>query len=301
MSCKTRRVTKGVAVFSHMREAVLAAERAAQSGMVDDVLGELRSLSLDEFSTVLLNLPDPELPGISRLLPRMAADEVQRSWTGNAGYPLLQQSLNFIRSVALQCVQLSGRPLSGRSVLDFGCGYGRLLRLMYYYNPPSQIWGVDPWTRSIELCREAGMLGNFAVSDYLPRDLPVKDARFGLIYAFSVFTHLSERATKQALSTLRRYVEDDGLCVITIRPKEYWDVVAQAGEGVDAERMKRLHDEVGFAFTPHNVAPVEGEITYGDTSLTRVWLGENVPEWKIAGYDRSLDDPLQIIVYLRPA
>jgi len=284
-----------------MQDALMAAERAAQTGAASDVLDELRALSLDEFATVLLNMPDPALPAVSRLLPKMADDEVQRSWTGNAGYPLLQQSLNFVRSVALQCVQLTGRPLSGRSVLDFGCGYGRIIRLMYYYNDPSRIWGVDPWTRSIELCREAGMLGNFALSDYLPRDLPVNGTRFDLIYAFSVFTHLSERATKQALSTLRHYIESDGLCVITIRPKEYWDVAANAGHGVDAALMKHRHDGPGFAFFPHAVAPVDGDVTYGDTSLTFSWLRANIPDWKIVGYDRSLDDPLQIIVYLRPA
>src|SRR4029077_744564 len=57
-------------------------------------------------------------------------------------------------------------------------------------------------------------------------------AHLDLIYAFSVFTHLSERAAIMALTTLRRYVARGGLFVITIRPKEYWDQldrVARAG------------------------------------------------------------------------
>lgn len=288
-------------MFSHIQETVAAAERVAQRGTAEDVLAEVRFLPLDDFATVLLHMPDPALPAMSRLLPKMADEEVQRSWTGNAGYALLQQSLNFVRSVALQCVQLTGAPLQGRSILDFGCGYGRIIRLMYYYSPPSRIWGIDPWDRSIELCRSDGMLGNFAVSDYLPRTLPVGNARFGLIYAFSVFTHLSERATRQALATLRSYIEDDGLCVVTIRPREYWDVAAAMGHAVSHDLMKWQHDEGGFAFTPHDRSPVEGEVTYGDTSLTFRWLRDNIPGWKIAGYDHTLDDVYQIIVYLTPA
>jgi hypothetical protein len=121
-----------------------------------------------------------------------------------------------------------------------------------------------------------------------------------LIYAFSVFTHLSDRATRQALATLRNYVNDNGLCVITIRPREYWDMAAASGNLVDCNLMKQQHDGQGFAFTPLNLPPVDGDITYGDTSMTFRWLAENIPEWKIARYDHTLDDPLQVIVYLRP-
>ena len=289
-----------IQMFSHVREVAIAADRIAHHGTINDVLTELRSLCLDDFATLFLSMPNPEFPALSRLLPRMTDAEVQKSWTGAEGYALLQGSLNFVRSMVLQCVALTGRPLQGESILDFGCGYGRIIRLMYYYSEPSRIWGVDPWDRAIDLCRSDGMLGNFALSDYLPKDLPVSSTRFGLIYAFSVFTHLSERATRQALATLRNYVNDNGLCVITIRPREYWDMAAAGGNPVDCNLMKQQHDGRGFAFTPLNLPPIDGDITYGDTSMTFRWLAENIPEWKIASHDHTLDDPLQVIVYLRP-
>jgi SAM-dependent methyltransferase len=213
--------------------------------------------------------------------------------------PLLLQTLSFVRSVDLNCVRLTGHGIRGRKLLDYGCGYGRILRLMYYYSAPERTFGVDPWDRSIEICRADGLPSTLSISDYLPNSLPVGDTRFGLIYAFSVFTHLSERATRAALKTLRMYVEGDGVLVITVRPREYWEVVAAHGH-VNSTRMLSDHDERGFAFAPHDRAPVDGDVTYGDTSLTLDWLSVNAAGWRVAATDRRPDDPQQVIVFLVP-
>ncbi|MEJ1937061.1 class I SAM-dependent methyltransferase [Nostoc sp. NIES-2111] len=289
-------------MYSHIQETVLRAEAAAANADLDATLAILRELSPDDFGVVLLTMPDPTYPRLSALLPKMADEQVQRDWTGNAGLPLLAQSLDFVRSVALRFQQVTGRPLQDSAILDFGCGYGRILRLMAFFSAPDRLWGVDPWDRSIAICREDRMFGNLSVSDYLPRTLPVGSARFDLSYAFSVFTHLSERTAKLCLATLREYVADNGLLVITVRPIEYWDVVAQVGnpDNADVEARKRDHQARGYAFSPHGRPAVEGEVTYGDTSLTMEWLRQNAPGWEIAGYDHTVTDWLQIIVYLRP-
>ena len=173
------------------------------------------------------------------------------------------------------------------------------LRLMYYFTDPNRFVGVDPWDRSIELCHLAGLGDNFRQSDYLPTSLPVGEQTFDFIYAFSVFTHLSERATRQALNTLHQYMSRDGVLIITIRPIEYWN----AGHSNDANLPVLLdqHRNRGFAFLPHNRDTVDGDITYGDTSIAPQWLAAEFPNWQIVGLDRSLDDPYQIYAILRPA
>ena len=148
---------------------------------------------------------------------------------------------------------------------------------------PARIWGLDPWEKSIELCRADAVLGQLAVSDYLPTALPVGDARFDLIYAFSVFTHLSERAATLALTTLRRYVARGGLLVITIRPTEYWDhldsvVRAEAsstGNSIDRDELVARHEKSGFAFVPHARGAIDGEVIYSDTSLSFEWIEQH--------------------------
>ena len=169
---------------------------------------------------------------------------------------------------------------------------------MYYYSSPARIWGLDPWEKSIELCRADGVLGQLAVSDYLPTAIPVGDASFDLIYSFSVFTHLSERAATLALTTLRRYVAQGGLFVITIRPKEYWDQLDRAvaaGNPIDRDELVARHERSGFAFVPHIREAIDGEVTYGDTSLSFEWIEQHAEGWNMVGYDRSLVDPLQLL------
>jgi len=290
-------------MFSYSDDIIAAAEEIAKTGDIHDVLEKLRQLCLDDFGELLLGVPDPSFPSLSSILPRMASEEVQKNWTGDSGIALLGYTTSFVRLAAYNCQKLLGRGLNDRTILDFGCGYGRILRLMYYYSSPVRIWGLDPWEKSIEICRADGVLGQLAVSDYLPTTIPVGDTTFDFIYSFSVFTHLSERAATLALTTLRRYVARDGLCVITIRPKEYWqqpDPAVAAGTPIDRDELVGRHERSGFAFVPHALEAIDGEVTYGDTSLSFEWIEQHAEGWNLIGYDRSLLDPFQIHVYLVP-
>lgn len=290
-------------MFSYSNALLAAAEEIAKDGDVDAVLEKLRQLCLDDFAELLLELPNPRFPHLSSVLPRMASEEVQKNWTGDSGLALLGYTTSFVRLAAHNCQELLGRGLNDRTILDFGCGYGRILRLMYYYSSPARIWGLDPWEKSIELCRADAVLGQLAVSDYLPTAIPVGDVIFDFIYSFSVFTHLSERAATLALATLRRYAARDALFVITIRPKEYWDRLdpaAAAGTLIDRDELVAQHERSGFAFVPHAREAIDGDVTYGDTSLSFEWLEQHAQGWNMIGYDRSLFDPLQIHAYLIP-
>jgi SAM-dependent methyltransferase len=88
-------------------------------------------------------------------------------------------------------------PLADARVLDFGFGYGRHLRAMVYFTDPKNLYGCDPWPPSLARCHEDSLFGHLAASQFLPIDLPFLGT-FDLIYAFSVFTHLLARATRQA-------------------------------------------------------------------------------------------------------
>ena len=286
-------------MLEHALEALVRIEAEIRTPSPDAVLPPLRrALGLDDFGELMISLPMAEFPMLSRALPPMASETIQNEWTGANGIALLRHSAAFVRTVAYSYTRLTRRPLDGARMLDYGCGYGRLARLMYYFTDPANLFGVDPWDRSIEICREAGLGANFLLSDYLPRSLPVPDIRFDLIYAFSVFTHLSPRAIAASLAACRRAIAADGVLVITVRPVEYWDAPLYAQQDMSA--LRATHRATGFAFAPHQRPPVDGDITYGDTSMTAGWLAANFPDWEVVGTDRSLDDPYQIYVFLRP-
>jgi SAM-dependent methyltransferase len=280
------------------RELEAIEEAVTGSTTRADVFKKLRVLSLSDFGLSLLSMPNPAFPKLSALLPRMADAEVQTSWTGTSGVPLLAQTVDFVRSISHNFARSTGRSLQGARILDFGCGYGRITRLMYYFSDEDQIYGVDPWDKSIEICHADGLTRNFLLSDYLPSRLPVS-SDFDLIYAFSVFTHLSARATATCLNTITDYVKPGGLVAITIRPVEYWDVDPNATRAGLSNQQKAVHRENGFSFLPHDRPALDGDITYGDTSMELDWLKESFPRLKIVGTDRSLSDPYQVYVFLQ--
>ena len=187
--------------FEYAREYLRRAEVAATGPQaLNECLSILRGLPLDDFGEIMISMPSTEMPRISKVLPAMASVEVQRHWTGADDLVLLAQTNMFVRIVAQNFQELCGRRLGDSRILDFGCGYGRVLRAMYYFADPDKVFGCDPSDHSIELCRQASIPSPIAMSDNVPTTLPF-NGKFDLIYAFSVFTHLSERATIAALGT----------------------------------------------------------------------------------------------------
>ena len=276
-----------------------AANEAAQSFDRTACLDHLRKAGFDDFGSVLFSLPIERFPDLAKVLPRMATEETQERWTSTKGRELLNQSLGIVRIFESIYWRNAKKPLSAARILDFGCGYGRLVRLMYFHQDPASVFGCDPWENSIILCEQSGLTANISKSDYLPDNLPYEDQSFDFIYAFSVFTHLSERATRQCLAVLRRKIKNDGVLVITVRPTEYWKHLRRLGHS-DMDALEAEHRRRGFSFKPHDRAPVDGDITYGETTMTAEYISKHFPDWKPVAVERQLIDPLQLFVTLLP-
>lgn len=284
---------------SHARlpytEALDQIERSIVTAGTLDVPALFRSIPLEVFAQLLLNVP-PQYPRIRDFLPRMSEDKVQLDWTGASGPDLMRQSVAFVDLLEHSYRSLTGKNLEEATVLDYGCGWGRLLRLLYRYIPLDRLFGVDPWDEAINLCREAGIRAHLAVSEYLPSSLPFSRS-FDLIFAYSVFTHLSETAARAALSTLRKHISDKGLLVITVRPKEYWRVHEPRG---DAAPLMAAHDGGSYVFVPHNRPTIEGDITYGDASFSLNYFETHFPAWRLESTVDNFIDPLQVVFIARP-
>ena len=284
----------------HTRRILEAAERRALHGTAEDCLVVLRSLCLDDFALVMHAMPDERYPGLSSHLPAMAPADVQRRWTGADGLTLLRQRVGFFEKLRRHFAQITGRRLEGTRILDYGCGYGMMLRLLYYLTDPCRIAGCDPGERSIRLCEDAGIRCRLDVTDYLPATLPYDDETFDLIVAFSVFTHTSRRAAATALEAIRPVVKSDGLLALTIRPREFWRFNQRIPDE-EKPALERAHDETGFAFRPgRKRLPIDGDVTFGQTTMKIEMIEELCPKWKMVDYDRSLLDPFQLVVLLQP-
>jgi SAM-dependent methyltransferase len=100
------------------------------------------------------------------------------------------------------------------SVLDFGCGCGRIIRHMSRFKNVS-FFGTDYNPLLIQWCRENLPFAKFNVNALAGR-LPYDDGQFDFIYTISVFTHLPEKEQFFWIAELRRILKPEGHCYITV-------------------------------------------------------------------------------------
>lgn len=95
-----------------------------------------------------------------------------------------------------------------KSILDFGCGCGRVLRFWRRLTE-TEVHGCDYNKELVGWCQKNLPFANFAVNQLTP-PLPYADASFDFIYALSVFTHLSEPLQWQWRDELKRVLRPGG-------------------------------------------------------------------------------------------
>ncbi|WP_423212060.1 class I SAM-dependent methyltransferase [Paracoccus yeei] len=259
----------------------------------------LRGLGLNDFGHVLWNTPLQEFPKLSKHLPKMTAPEIQSQWTGCAGEILLDKSVSFVRAASENYISLTGTDLRGKRILDYGCGFGRLLRLFRFYT--DRIWGVDSWDESLALSHAAGFGDCIRKIDNIPQSLP-SEISFDFAFAFSIFTHLNQKAATAALSCMRKAAAPGAILCITIRPLEFWNSRFQnAGprQSFLREEMKKMHRETGFAFAPSGNRASDPEGCFGHATIDIAWLQRMAHGWRIDAMDRSINDPMQRYIFLR--
>ena len=110
-----------------------------------------------------------------------------------------------------------------RSLLDFGCGCGRLLLAMRRSQLFSEcrLVGCDVDAEAIDWLRGAYPDLELAVNSFLP-PLPFEDEEFDVVVSYSVFTHLDEQAQFAWLRELRRVLSPGGIALLTVQgPRSY--------------------------------------------------------------------------------
>jgi SAM-dependent methyltransferase len=110
-------------------------------------------------------------------------------------------------------------PLDGNeSILDFGCGCGRVTRYWADFN--GSVAGSDVSSKAIDWCRENLGFASFLRNGLAP-GLDIEDASFDLVYALSVFTHLTDELQLAWRDELYRVLRPGGRLLITTHGRSY--------------------------------------------------------------------------------
>ncbi|MBN1882599.1 MAG: class I SAM-dependent methyltransferase [Deltaproteobacteria bacterium] len=108
------------------------------------------------------------------------------------------------------------------TILDFGCGCGRVIRCLKIVHPSSDLYGTDIDSEAIEwLSDNYSKYGSFSVSPHMP-PTEYQDNFFDFIYGISVFTHLPEDMQCAWLNELRRITKRKGYLILTTHGEKHY-------------------------------------------------------------------------------
>ena len=267
-----------------------------------DALDLFRDLD-DDLWAVLLSGDYEVYPNIRAVLPRAPDVSIQARWNGWTGSKLLNESKAFYLRVRQLSSVHSRRSLDEARVLDFGCGWGRLTRFLARDVAPGALFACDPVQEILDVCRETGVPANLARSEFVPQRLPF-DETFDLVFAFSVFTHLSEGAHQACLRAIDASLAPGGLLIVTIRPSAYL-AYCEAMRPLLGTLEDNWQLEPRYLFVPH---PAEREhpqfhgaaMTYGETVITLPYVRQSwSPEFELLDVGLLTEDVYQVVLTLR--
>jgi len=156
------------------------------------------------------------------LLPGAPDETMQRNWTGAAGDTTFREAYEAYRLFKEAAERGAGRPLSEfEGVLDFGSGWGRIIRFFLKDLEGDRVWGHDCYPEAVEVSRRTVPQCRFALGDPMPPAREFADESFDLIYSFSVFSHLSEEAANRWVGEFRRLLRPGGIMIATTRAREF--------------------------------------------------------------------------------
>ncbi len=238
----------------------------------------------------------PVVDGIR--FPRFPETALQVGTVGSAGVPTVEEGFRFYSHVSARAAE-AGVALAPQSrILDFGVGWGRMIRCFVREVDSANLYGVDVNDKFLTAARQTGVRAN--LHKITPRGrFDYEDGTFDVVYAYSVFTHLPKDIQELWLCEIHRVLRPGGVLVATTQPPRFVEAIAGFTE---AQRRKSawhrelaaqlavagdagaiLRDE-GFLFLKTN-----NGTTYGDTIMSPDYIARAWGTWfEVLDY---LDEP----------
>lgn len=225
----------------------------------------LYGLARRAYTTVGALLPPRHLPGVPGPVHRNDLMVDPASASSRATY--LDRGRQVVALLG-EALEASGRTLGEATVLDFGCGHGRVVR------------HLAPATRSVSACDLDHEAVRFCASAFgaVPvlgdADLSrVRLAQYDAIWLGSVITHHPPTTCAELLTALAHHLRPGGVLVVSSADTLTLEVdLAAAGRGwmqPEADRLRRELVAPGATYLPYPQVP---DASYGLGYQSDVWL-----------------------------
>jgi len=212
---------------------------------------------------------------LQKMLPTLPSDDTQLRFTGRTGKVNLEHAFNAYTLFKALAEKHYG-DIQNEKVLDFGCGWGRILRFWIKDIPEENLLGFDCLREAIDICKQTGLPATLRhINPFPPVDL--ESNQLALIYAFSVFSHLSESAANKWIEEFWRLLKPKGLIVMTTRPRSF----IKLSKNIDnlhfnIARLHKAYDEGAFCFESTGGGGGElAETFYGEAIIPKEYILNN--------------------------
>jgi SAM-dependent methyltransferase len=167
--------------------------------------------------------------------------------------------------------QASPKPLSQfASILDFGCGCGRLARM--FKGHPGRIVGCDIDHRHVDWCSSALKFMETRLSTVRP-PIPFADSEFEAVISISIFTHLNESTQDLFLAELARVCRKGGFLFLTIHGERALQralaeppiraMLDMNNDLFEAAQRRFAQDQLGFILQQGHLTTTERKSSFG--------------------------------------
>jgi SAM-dependent methyltransferase len=166
---------------------------------------------------------------------------------------------------------------SFESILDWGCGCGRVARYATR-KLAGQFTGCDIDAGNVAWCQDH-LPGEYLHTGLRP-PLPFDDARFDLVYGVSVFTHFREALQDAWLEELRRVIRPGGFLLATTHGRTAIDFAGL--EPNDYVALMRRVVENGIMFSGENTqldGAVDHDAQYVNVYHSKAYVRSHWKKW----------------------
>ncbi|MEG3973332.1 class I SAM-dependent methyltransferase [Microcoleus sp. herbarium8] len=281
----------------------------------DEILKYASHLSDREWFEVIVKSVDiPFVDGIQ--LPGFPPEELQRQLVGMSGQQALNEAFNFYSEVKRYAGKLLWQKLGQDShILDFMCGWGQIIRFFLKDITVDNLYGIDVDPAMIDICVNTIRQGNYSVVKPEP---PTEFANnsFDVVYAYSIFSHLSEPVHIKWVEEFSRILKPGGILVVTVWGRNFIEFCrslrgqshefdcykALANSFLDTDAAFADYDNGKFLYSPTSGSPTRPPSFYGEAVISPGYVNR---EWtKYLTFCDFVDDPAKfnqaVIVMQKP-
>lgn len=207
------------------------------------------------------------LPQYSAISKTVHPDD-EMFWTAKKSLPKVGEAANYYfygggfvaNNLASWLRDNSVEPIRS-SILDFGCGYGRVTRHLVHMFKSVTVMDIDP--KMLEFAKsEFSLDGCLSAPSLEAARWP--DRAFDVVFSFSVFTHLHPSIWAAWFERLLQCVEVGGHMVITTRGAEFHKA-----------RGGKIEGDVNYEEKNENPNRLDLKV-YGQTTVTPAFISRQI-------------------------